>query len=94
MITTADIEKLAALSRLKLSEEEKKRFEKEIGSILDYVGELNKATGDLPEGPVMTPSRNVLREDKVTVSPDSHTEDLLNLAPGREGRLLKVKKIL
>lgn len=93
MITRQDIEKLAALSRLKLSEEEAARMQGEMGSILAYVDKLKAAAGG-ETGPVMSTNRNVMREDATDRKGDEYTERLLSLAPKRDGRHLKVKKIL
>ncbi len=90
----AQIQHLGTLSRIKLSDDEVDKLATEISSILDYVstidevvkkGELKKEVGAV---------YNVFREDEVTNEPNEFTEAILNEAPAREGRFIKVKKIL
>ena len=88
-----DIEKLAALSRLKLTEEEKQKFAQEMDDILAYVKQIDEVTGKSDEkkaGDV----RNVLREDENPHESGIYTEALLNSAPKRQGKYVEVKKIL
>jgi aspartyl/glutamyl-tRNA(Asn/Gln) amidotransferase C subunit len=94
MITTQDIEKLAALSRLKIDDKEKEGLAKDIGAILSYVDQLKKVTASRSGERIVGVTKNVLREDVVSHIPGSYTEDLLNLAPKKDGQFVKVKKIL
>ena len=91
-----DIEKLAQLSRIKLSDKEKELFLKEIDSILAYVGEIKEGVrvrgiGDSEEKPIL---RNVMRKDENLNETGENTETLLSSAPKRKGNYLKVKKIM
>ena len=94
MLTRQDIEKLATLSRLKLSEDEIARFQGEMSSILSYVDKLQAVTGSGDSGPVMSVNRNVLREDSNPNEGGAYTRKLVDLAPRHEGDYVKVKKIL
>lgn len=92
MITTKDIENLASLARIEIGEGEKESMRKDIENILEYVSQVkNISSGDVSSTSVL---RNVMRDDVVTHSAGEYTEDLLSLAPNREGNYLKVKKIL
>ncbi len=97
MITRQDIDKLAALSRLKLSDEEATRMQGEMTSILAYVDKLKSAAGS-ETGPVMSANKNVLRDDANAHEGGIYTEKLMALVPRKEktaeGWYLKVKKIL
>ncbi len=92
MITTADIEKLASLARIQVSDEEKESMRTDIESILAYVSQVKnlsvETTADLSS------VHNVMRDDVVTHQSGEYTEILLSAAPAREGDYLKVKKIL
>ncbi|MEK7662100.1 MAG: Asp-tRNA(Asn)/Glu-tRNA(Gln) amidotransferase subunit GatC [Patescibacteria group bacterium] len=87
-----DIEKLAALSRIAVSDDEKKEFLKDFENILEYVGEIKKLvvlepkkeTGEL---------RNVMRADEIKPAPSSSREEILSGAPARDGDYIKVKQI-
>lgn len=43
MITIKDVEHVAKLARLELTEEEKIKYSKQLGDILKYVNELNES---------------------------------------------------
>jgi aspartyl-tRNA(Asn)/glutamyl-tRNA(Gln) amidotransferase subunit C len=93
MITLQDIEKLATLSRLSLTDAEKEKYRGEIDSILGYIDILKKVSTDKP-APVMSRNKNVLRDDSHPHESGMYTERLLKLAPKRDGQYVKVKKIL
>jgi aspartyl-tRNA(Asn)/glutamyl-tRNA(Gln) amidotransferase subunit C len=97
MITRKDIEKLATLSRLKLSDEEMTRMEGEMGSILAYVDTLKSATAGAAGGgvvPTMSVNKNVLREDANAHEGGLYTKKLVEAAPKHQGDFVQVKKIL
>jgi aspartyl-tRNA(Asn)/glutamyl-tRNA(Gln) amidotransferase subunit C len=97
MITKEDVQKLATLSRLTLSDEEMTRFQGEMSSILAYVDKLKEVTDSgsgLGSGPVMSVNRNVLREDANPNEGGAYTRALVDGAPQHLGDLVKVKKIL
>lgn len=94
MITIKDIEKLAELSRIAISPEEKESFRKDMDSILGYVDQIQKVSANLSAEKKAGILRNVMREDKNPHESGIHTETLISAAPKREGNYLKVKKIL
>lgn len=99
MITLQDIEKLATLSRLSLTDAEKEKYRSEIDSILGYIDILKKVSAGLPAqagkpAPVMSRNKNILREDVNPHESGVYTDKLLKLAPKSEGQYVKVKKIL
>ncbi len=89
-----DIERLATLARIALTEEESISFAGSITSILGYVSEITEITGEGKIEKVLGPVNNVMREDTDPHEPGLYTDDLLALAPEREGQYVKVKKIL
>jgi aspartyl-tRNA(Asn)/glutamyl-tRNA(Gln) amidotransferase subunit C len=92
MIDIKEIEKLAALSRITLTPEEKIKFQKEIDSILSYINQIQQVSGDVKE-----PQKNifnVMRSDDNALAPRLYTEKILANTPKREGDFVKVKKIL
>ena len=99
MISREELEGLAQLARLKLTETEAAGLQKDISSILDYVGQLGGgsatiASKDEKEKPLL---RNVLREDTPhsAQSPLYQTEESLRAAfPTREGEYNVVRKII
>ncbi|MCC7004478.1 Asp-tRNA(Asn)/Glu-tRNA(Gln) amidotransferase subunit GatC [Candidatus Nomurabacteria bacterium] len=90
-----DIEKLAKLARIHLSEDEKKTLLKDVDSILEYVKVVQKITvQDKKEGFSMAFSKNVLRDDENPNESGECSEDLLKSAPKREENYFKVKQII
>lgn len=89
----ADISKLALLSRLALSENEKEALQKDLDSILGYISQIKEV--DVP--PLVDTEasfRNQFRED-VTLPPnDKEREALLEALPEREKDHALVQKIL
>ncbi len=92
MIDKKDVEYLANLSRLELLAGEADSLTKEIDSILDYVGQIQKVSGDLKKGKPKL--RNVMRDDVVSHKSGEFSEKLLKNVPNKEGDYVKVKKIL
>jgi aspartyl-tRNA(Asn)/glutamyl-tRNA(Gln) amidotransferase subunit C len=88
-----DIEHLALLARLNLTEEEKKLFSKQVNGIIDYVKKLNEldTAGIEPTAHVL-PIKNVFREDGITASLPG--EAALQNAPEKEGSFYRVPKII
>lgn len=93
MIDIKEVEKLAKLARIKLSNEEKEQFQKEIGAILDYVSELKEAPISKEKIIIAKDNRNVLREDANPHDSALYTKELLEEAPRSENGFVKVKKI-
>ncbi len=92
MITTKDIQNLAQLARIEISENEAESLTGEIDSILAYVSQVQNISADSEKKDLVL--KNVMREDVVTNATGEFAENLLSLAPQREGNYLKVKKIL
>lgn len=96
MIEIKDIKKLAELSRISISQDEKEIFLKDIGSILNYVDQIKKvvgtqeATAPREEGELV----NIFREDEHYHDSGLFTKDLLESAPEKKDGYIKVKKIL
>ena len=96
MIERKDIDTLAELSRLELSETEKDGFLKDLDSILNYVADLKKVTGGSNAGGDSDTAlvRNVMRADDNTHESGLFTDDLLKAAPRNKDGYVVVKKIL
>ncbi len=94
MISIKEIEKLAELSRLELSEGEKESLRKEMDSILGYVEQVNRVSAEASSENKADSLRTVWREDGTPHESGLYTEALLASAPQREGQYIRVKKIL
>lgn len=93
-IKKEDIEHLATLARIELTDHEAEQFAGDITSILGYVSDIKDITGDAAPEKKVGALFNVFREDVDPHEGGKYTDDLLALAPERQGQYVKVKKIL
>ena len=93
MIKKEEVEKLAVLSRIEITEAEKVTLTKEIESILVYISEIQKVSGGVSPG---SEERliNVMRKDGSPHESGVYTDALLKAMPKSEKGFLKVKNIL
>ncbi len=92
-LTKDDVKKISELCRIKLSEEEIEKFQKELSVVLEYVSELNKVdTEGVEEISQVTGLVNVLRDDKPEFS-DLREKIIKNFPESKDG-FLKIKSIL
>ena len=88
-----DIEKVAKLARLTLSEEEKRRFESQLDHILAHIEQLNRVdtTGVEPTSHAI-PIHNAFREDEI--KPSFPKDEVMGIAPAQEDGHFKVPRII
>ena len=89
-----DIENLAKLARMELSEAEKTSLAADMKNILAFVDQIREAEIDMDAADRVGPVYNVFREDANPHETGIYTEALVSAAPEREGNFVKVKKIL
>ncbi len=89
-----EVERLAKLARIGLKEGEAEELAEEISGIVDYVSAINALTASTAMEKKVGALSNVMRQDGEPRAADTYTEALLNAAPERVGRYVKVKKIL
>jgi len=91
-ISKNDVEHAAELSRIKLNEEEAEKFTSELGAVLDYAAELEKApTGEVETISQISGLENIAREDKIEAS--LPVEKVLQNAPEKQDNFIKTKKV-
>ena len=88
-----DIEKVAGLARLQLSEEEKEIFQKQLDQILTHMEQLDRldTTGIEPTSHAI-PIHNAFREDETRSS--SPKKEVMDIAPAEEDGYFKVPRII
>lgn len=92
MITIKDVEHVAKLARLELTEEEKEKFTKQLGDVLKYVEQMNEVdTAEVKPMAHAFDFVNVMREDSVVH--EQTKEELMKNAPDEEIGFFKVPKI-
>jgi len=94
MLEIKDIEKLAKLARIELSEVEKQNLLKEVDPILGYVAQLKEVVSTVGESKNAGDLRNVVREDTQPTENGTNTKDIVADMPDSQDNYLKVKKIL
>ncbi len=95
-LSTGQVEHIAKLARIEVTEKEKEKFTKELSSILDYVEQLNKIDTLKIEGmSQVTGLKNVIREDLSIRDKRQETRNkILKQTPAKKGDYYKVPKIL
>ena len=92
-ITMRDVEHVARLSRLALTDQEKERMRRELDGILSYIDKLRALdTANVPPTSHAVPMTNVMREDEPR--PSLAQDLMLANAPERSGEFFRVPKII
>jgi len=92
-ISLRDVEHVARLARLELSEADKERMRRELDSILSYIDKLRAVdTEGVEPTSHAVPLTNVMRED--VTRPSFPQSDMLANAPERSGEFFRVPKII
>ena len=87
-----DIQKIAKLSRLKLTDVESEKLGGYLEQIIDYIDQLNQLdTSNVKPTSHVLPVHNVFREDETS---DSGNEDYLIKAPSNSKGHYEVPKII
>ncbi len=95
-LSKKEIEHIAKLARLGLSEKEKEKHSKELSRILDYIDKLNEIkTESIKPSAQITGLTNVLRKDEKSdeIEPEK-IKKIIGQAPERKDNFIKTKPIL
>jgi aspartyl-tRNA(Asn)/glutamyl-tRNA(Gln) amidotransferase subunit C len=88
-----EIEHVALLARLKLTDKEKELFSKQVGGIIEYIEKLNELdTSDVEPTAHVHPVKNVFREDNLI--PSLPRNKVLQNSPGSDETFYRVPKII
>lgn len=92
-LSTADVEYVAKLARLEVTEAEKEKFTAQLNDILLYIDQLNEldTKGVAPMSHAIAVT-NAFREDKVLES--MGTQNALANAPDARGDFFRVPKVI
>ncbi len=96
MLTQEEVKHIADLARLELSEAEVKKYQAQLGKILDYMEKLKevKVKGVATADGGTRELENVWRSDaQPTTSNQQQATDLINAAPEVETGQVKVKSV-
>ena len=93
VLTIEEVEHIADLARLSLTQEEKSRYRDQLAAILDYFDNLQALdTTDIPPTFSVLPARGALRPDEA--GPGLSKEDLLRNAPDVDEDQFRVPPVL
>jgi aspartyl-tRNA(Asn)/glutamyl-tRNA(Gln) amidotransferase subunit C len=92
-LTLAQVEHIAELARLALSDEEKALYQEQLSAILEYAERLQAVdTSAIPPTATVLPLRSVMRADEPRDS--MSREDVLANAPRAEAGCFRVQAVL
>jgi aspartyl-tRNA(Asn)/glutamyl-tRNA(Gln) amidotransferase subunit C len=93
MIDLKTVHYVAALARIRLEKEEAEAFTEQLSKILSYFDSLKKIdTESIEPTSHAIPIQNVFRED--TLKPTLTQEEVLSLAPKKQGPFIKVQRVI
>jgi aspartyl-tRNA(Asn)/glutamyl-tRNA(Gln) amidotransferase subunit C len=92
-ISREEVEHVAFLARLGLSEDEKATLQEQLSAILEHMRTINELdTSQIAPTAQVIPLRNVMRADEPR--PSLSAEQVLGNAPDREGSFFRVPHVL
>ena len=92
-LSLKEVEHIADLARLALTDAEKERFREQLSAILDYAARLQAIdTSAIPPTASVLPVDTVLRDD--VARPGLRPEQILANAPDQEDNMFRVPVIL
>jgi len=100
MISKQDVQHIAKLARLGLTENEIKKFQKDLSSILDYFKSLKEIDVSKieqtfhPAEHFFEKKLEIMREDKAEHQSPEIANKLIEAVPEKKGRHVKVKAVL
>jgi aspartyl-tRNA(Asn)/glutamyl-tRNA(Gln) amidotransferase subunit C len=96
MISKEEVKHIAKLARLGLTPKEIEKMQKDLSLVLDYFNLLKDIDVSKVEPTSHSISRlgNFFREDKAVKKSPEDVQKLLEAAPEKEGRYVRVKEIL
>jgi aspartyl-tRNA(Asn)/glutamyl-tRNA(Gln) amidotransferase subunit C len=92
-LTRTEVQHIAELAKLHLTDAEETLYQEQLSDILDYVQRLNTLdTEAIPPTATVLPLRSVMRDD--VPRPSLPVDDILANAPARAGDAFEVRVIL
>jgi aspartyl/glutamyl-tRNA(Asn/Gln) amidotransferase C subunit len=93
MISKEEVEHIAKLARLELTEKEVKKMQKDLSAILDYFN-LLKNVPEVKVGKVTPAGSMSLRKDEIKPRETGLAEKIIAAAPDKKEDYIRVKTIL
>jgi len=91
-LSKKEVEKIAKLARLELTDQEIETYSEQLSAILGYVDQLQELdTENIKITSQVTGLSNVMREDKIEQCDNAN--ELIKMAPESEDNLIEVKAV-
>jgi len=91
-LTKQEVEHIATLARLRLTEEEKEKYSEQLSAILNYMEKLSSVdTSAVEPTSQVTGLTNIMREDEVIES--GIEKELIDCAPDKGLGFVKIPKV-
>lgn len=94
MLKKEDVEHLATLARIELTDEEMLEVAEKLTPVLDYVSEISKVVTEENAEARVGELRNVMRADSVPNEGGQYTDAILKNAPRSQDGYFKVSQIM
>ena len=92
-LTRTEVQHIAELAKLQLTEAEEALYQEQLSDILDYMQRLNALdTAAIPPTATVLPLRSIMRDD--VSRPSLPVDEILANAPARAGDSFEVRVIL
>jgi aspartyl-tRNA(Asn)/glutamyl-tRNA(Gln) amidotransferase subunit C len=94
MLSKDEVQHIAQLARIGVTDEEVEKYQKELSAILDYFEQLKEVDTEKIE-PIghITGMENIYREDKAEDFGDKGKKEILENAPETKDGYIKVKSV-
>jgi len=93
-LSTKEVQHIAHLARLGLTEKEIEKYAIQLSSILEYVEQLKEVNTEGVEGTAqVTGLENVMRSDEIQAYDPAVMKKIVALAPEHEDNLVKTKSV-
>jgi aspartyl-tRNA(Asn)/glutamyl-tRNA(Gln) amidotransferase subunit C len=94
MISKEEVKHIAKLARIALSQKEEEKFQKELSSILDFIGKLKEVDiSNVKPTFHSIPLKNITREDRTKPLSKKEVQKLIKLMPETKEGFLKIKSV-
>lgn len=94
MLSKSEVQKIASLARIEITDEEAEKYSKELSDILVFVEKLNEVdTKNIEPISHITGAKNVTREDKIIEYSDETKNRIIDNFPENKDRFNKVKAV-
>jgi aspartyl-tRNA(Asn)/glutamyl-tRNA(Gln) amidotransferase subunit C len=94
MLSKSEVQKIAQLARIEITDAEAEKYSKELSDILGFVEKLNEVdTKNIEPIAHITGAKNMTREDKVQEYSEETKSGIIDNFPEKKDRFDKVKAV-